>query len=117
MNGKIELQKHAREFVRWMILRMLYAGRPGGVSEIIILQVLQNMDFDCELNDVRQDMDYMRSVGLAEAGQDDLTGCWARLTALGVAVVEYSARAPLGIGRPRRWHGSKKMTPRSTVRC
>lgn len=117
MNGKIELQKYAREFIRWMILRMLYAGRPGGVSELIILRVLQNMDFDRELDDVRQDMDYMRSVGLAAAGQDDLTGCRARLTALGVAVVEYTARVPSGIGRPRRWHSSKKMTPRSTVRC
>ena len=108
MNDKIELQKRAREFVRWMMLRMLYAGRPGGVSELIILRVLQNLDFDCELDDVRQDMDYMHSVGLAEAGQDHLTGCWARLTALGVAVVEYSARTPSGIGRPSRWPSSKR---------
>ena len=108
MNNEIELQKRAHEFVRWMVLRMLYAGRPGGVSELIILRVLQNLDFDCELDDVRQDMDYMCSVGLAEAGQDNLTGCWARLTTLGVAVVEYSACAPSGIGRPRRWSSSKK---------
>jgi hypothetical protein len=108
LNNAIELQKRAREFVRWLILRMLHAGRPGGVSELIILRVLQNLDFNYELDDVRQDMDYMCSVGLAEAGQDNLTGCWARITALGVAVVEYGACAPSGIGRPRRWRISKR---------
>jgi len=100
LNDKIELQKRARELVRWMILRMLYAGRPGRVSELIILRVLKSLDFDCKLDDVRQDMDYMRSVGLAEAGQDNLRGWWARLTALGIAVVEYGARTPSGIGHP-----------------
>ena len=115
MNGKIELKKSAREFVRWVILRMLYAGGPGGVSEITILRVVQTMDLDCELDDVRQDMDYMRSAGLAEVGPNGPTGCRVRLTARGVAVVEYSARAPSGVGRPRRWHSSKKTTPRLTV--
>jgi hypothetical protein len=87
---------------------MLYAGRPGGISEIIILRVLQNLDFDCELDHVRRDMDYLQSIGLAEAGWDDMTGCWARLTALGSAVVEYNKCAPSGIGRPRRWRAAKK---------
>jgi hypothetical protein len=115
MNDKIQLQKPAREFARWMILRMLYAGRPGGVSEAIILRVLQSFDFDCGPDDVHQDLDYMRSVGLAEAGQDELSGCWARVTALGVAVVEYNVRAPSGIGRPRKSRNSKeKTTVRST---
>ena len=91
-----------------MILRMLYAGRPGGVSETIILRVLQDLDFDCELNDVRREMDYLRSLGLAEAGQDDLAGWWARLTAQGVAVVEYNASAPSGVGRPRKSRGSSR---------
>ena len=108
MNDDIELQEPKREFARWMILRMLYAGRPGGVSETIILRVLQSFDFNCELDDVHQDMAYMRSVGLAEAGPDDLTGCRARLSALGAAVVEYSARVPAGIDRPRRWGTAKR---------
>jgi hypothetical protein len=102
LNGKIELQKRAREFVRWMILRMLYAIRPGGVSETIVLGVLQDLNFDCELDDVRQEIDYLRCVGLAEAGQDDLAGGWSRLTVLGVAVVEYNAPAPSRIGRTKR---------------
>ncbi len=108
MNDKIELQEHAREFARWMILRMLYAGRPGGASEIIVLRVLQSLDFYCKSNDVRQDIDYLHSIGLAETGQDSKTRRWARLTELGVAVVEYSAQAPSGIGRPRRSRKPKR---------
>jgi hypothetical protein len=111
LNDKIELQEHAREFARWMILRMLYAGRPGGVSETILLCVLQSLDFNCELDDVRRGMDYLHSVGLAEAGEDGLKGRWARLTELGVAVVEYSAHAPSGIDSPRRWRNSKRRLP------
>jgi hypothetical protein len=108
LNDNIELQQPAREFTRWMILRMLYASRPGAASETIILRVLQNLDFDCELNDVRQAIDYMQSAGLAKAGQNGRTGWRASLTALGMAVVEYGARAPSGIGRPRRWRSPKR---------
>jgi hypothetical protein len=108
LNVKIEMQQPVGEFIRWMILRMLYACRPGRVSETIILRVLQNLEFDCELDDVRQVIDYMQSVGLAEAGQNRLTGWRARLTGLGVAVVEYNAEAPSGIGRPRRWRGPNR---------
>jgi len=108
LDTKIELQEHAREFTRWMILRMLYAVRPGGVCEIILLRVLGSLDFNCELDDVRREVDYLRSVGLAEAGEGRLTGRSARLTELGVAVVEYSAHAPAGIDRPRRRRSSKR---------
>jgi hypothetical protein len=108
LNDKIEPQQPAREFTRWMILRMLYACRPGAASATIMVRVLRNLDFDCELEDVREAVEYMRLAGLAATGQHRRTGWCARLTALGVAVVEYSARAPSGIGRPRRWRSSKK---------
>jgi hypothetical protein len=108
MNDTIELKAPDQEFTRWLILRMLYACRPGTASATIILRVLHGLDFDCEPTDVSRAIDYMCSIGLTETGQNDLTGCWARLTALGVAVVEYNTRAPSGIGRPRRWHNCKR---------
>ena len=108
MDDNIELQQRAREFTRWMILRMLYACRPGAASETIIMRVLQNLDFDCDLDDVREAIEYMQSAGLAETGHHSRTAWRARLTALGVAVVEYNARAPSGIGRPRRWRSAKR---------
>jgi hypothetical protein len=102
LNDKIELQKHDREFVRWLILHMLYAARPGGISDIVILRVLQNLDFDCQVDRLREDLDYLQSVGLAEAGHDDIIGYRAGLTRLGVAVVEYKERVPSGVGRPKK---------------
>jgi hypothetical protein len=108
LNDKIGLEQRTREFTRWMILRMLYACRPGAANERIILRVLQGLDFNCELHDVREAIDYMQLIGLAEARQNRRTGARARLTGLGTAVVEYSTRAPSGVGRPRSWRSSNK---------
>jgi hypothetical protein len=107
LNDKIEPQQHVREFTRWMILRMLYACRPGAATDTIIARVLQNLEFNCAVQDVHEAVEYMQLTGLA-CTQHRRTGWRARLTALGVAVVEYSARAPAGIRRPRRWRSSKK---------
>ncbi len=106
MNHTIETETRTREFIRWMILRMLYACQPGAASETIILRVLQSLDFQCGLDDVRQDLDYLRSIGVAETGGRRVASGRVRLTPLGVAVVEYNTRAPSGIGRPRRSRGS-----------
>ncbi|HJU12181.1 MAG TPA: hypothetical protein VJ728_14955 [Candidatus Binataceae bacterium] len=103
MNPTSESQQRAQDFIRWMILRMLYACRPGTASEEIVVRVLQNLDFDYALEDVRQALDYMESAGLAVIRRTVRNGQRARLTKLGVAVVEYSTPAPSGIGRPRRW--------------
>lgn len=90
-----------------MILRMLYACRPGAATDIVIARVLQNLEFAWSLDDVHEAIDYMQLTGLADI-QQSRTGWRARLTALGVAVVEYSARAPAGIRRPRRWRSSTR---------
>jgi len=108
LNDTFGLEQRTREFTRWMVLRMLYACRPGAANERIILRVLNSLDFNCELDDVREAIDYMQLIGLAEARQNRIRGGSARLTRLGVAVVEYSTRAPTGIGRPRRWRNSKR---------
>ena len=107
LNDKLTQSQPLREFTRWMILRMLYACRPGMASDRLIVRVLQNLEFAWSLDDVHEAIDYMQSTGLADS-QHRRTGWRARLTALGVAVVEYSARAPAGIRRPRKWRGSKR---------
>jgi hypothetical protein len=108
LNDTLGLEPRTREFTRWMVLRMLYACRPGAANERIILRVLNSLDFNCQLDDVRAAIDYMQLIGLTEARQNRTKGASARLTSLGVAVVEYSAHAPAGIGRPRRWRNSKR---------
>jgi hypothetical protein len=107
LHDSVELQQQSSEFARWLILRMLYACRPGAASENIILRVLQSLDFDCGPIDVRQVIDYLQSAGLAVPVRNGRKGWRARLTPLGVAVVEYAAHAPSGISRPRRWRSSK----------
>jgi hypothetical protein len=108
MNDTTELNDQDQRFTRWLILRMLYACRPGAASGTIMLRVLHSLNFDCAPADLSHAIDYMCSAGLAEARRDDLAGWRAHLTALGVAVVEYNAQAPSGIARPRRWRGSKR---------
>lgn len=108
LNNTTGLEHDAREFTRWIILRMLYACRPGAASEKLILRVLQSLELNCDLADVREAIDYMQFIGLAESDKNRLATGRARLTPLGVAVVEYSTRAPSGIARPRRWHKSKR---------
>jgi hypothetical protein len=115
LNNKTEPGKHAREFARWLILRMLYAVRPRDSDEINILRVLQSFDFDCELEHVRQDIDYMAAAGLVQASQESPTRYRARLTTTGTALVEYNAPALSGIARPRRRRNSKMTPPRSTA--
>jgi len=107
MNDKIILDKQRRENARWVILRMLYAGRPIGASEAIIQRVLQDVGLDHTIEEVRREFDYLGSLGLAEVGEDELVGWYARLTAPGVALVEYNAPAPPGIARPRKSRGER----------
>jgi hypothetical protein len=107
LQDNVELQQETGEFARWLILRMLYACRPGAASEQIILRVLQSLEFDCGPGDVRQVIDYLESAGLAIPQRNGRQGWRARLTPLGVAVVEYAAHVPSGISRPRRGRSSK----------
>ncbi len=107
MNDKIDLEKPRREAARLLILRILNAGRPIGASEAIVLRILEDFHFDYTVEDVRREFDYLQSLGLAEAGQDDLVGWWARLTAQGVAVLEHNAPAPAGIAQPRKARGAR----------
>jgi hypothetical protein len=100
LDDKTHFEKTRLETARLLILRTLYAARPIEADETIVLRILNDFHFNCTLDDVRREFDYLRSLGLAEAGQDEALGWWARPTALGVAVVEHNAPVPPGIARP-----------------
>jgi len=102
MNG-VDLEQKQREEARWRTLRVLDAGRPIAVSENIVWRVLNDLRLTLSLNGLRRELDYLRTLDLvAIEGQD--SGTWyARLTARGVDVVEYTIEAPPGIGRPRKY--------------
>ncbi|HXZ87155.1 MAG TPA: hypothetical protein VEF07_01205 [Candidatus Binataceae bacterium] len=102
MNG-VDLEQKQREEARWRTLRVLDAGRPIAVSENIVWRVLNDVRLTLSLSALRRELDYLRTLGLLEIeGQE--TGTWyARLTASGVDVVEYTVSAPPGVGRPRKY--------------
>ena len=83
-----------------LILRTLYAARPIEADEAIVLRILNDFRFNYSLDDVRRELDYLHSLGLVEAGQDETLGWWARPTALGIAMVEHNAPVPAGVARP-----------------
>ena len=97
MDDRTHFEKTRLESARLLILRALYAARPIEAGETIVLRILNDFHFNYTLDDVRRELDYLRSLGLAEAGQDEGLGWWARPTALGVAVVEHNAPVPAGV--------------------
>ncbi|MGH7842856.1 MAG: hypothetical protein ACREQT_15250 [Candidatus Binataceae bacterium] len=99
----MDLGQKQREEARWRILRILDAGRPIGVSEEIILRVLDDVRLPIGPAGVRRELDYLGDLSLAEVEQDEDGLWWAKLTASGVDLVEYTAPAPPGVARPRRY--------------
>jgi hypothetical protein len=106
LDDKTHFEKTRLETARLLILRALYAARPLEAGDTILLRILNDFHFNYTLDDVRREIDYLSLLGLAEAGQDEGLGWWARPTALGIAVVEHNAPVPAGIapsldsGRP-----------------
>jgi hypothetical protein len=99
----MDLSQKQREEARWRILRILDAGRPIGVSESIILRVLDDVRLPIGPVGVRRELDYLRDLRLAEIGDEDGEGWVAKLTASGVDLVEYTVQAPPGVARPKRY--------------
>jgi hypothetical protein len=102
MNG-VDLEQKQREEARWRTLRVLDAGRPIAVSENIVWRILNDVSLSLSISVLRRELDYLRTLGLIEI-EGQQTGTWyARLTARGVDVVEYTIDAPPGVGRPRKY--------------
>lgn len=95
----MEIEQLRREDARWKILRIIDAGRPIGVNESIVRRVLAETSLPFSKAELRRELDYIRNLGLIEIGEAD--GDWfAKASAAGVAVVEYTVTAPAGIARP-----------------
>ncbi|MCL5044025.1 MAG: hypothetical protein M1336_01910 [Deltaproteobacteria bacterium] len=98
-----DIEQKRREEARWRILRVCDAGRPIGVSETIVWRVLSDVHLPLSVSELRRELGYLHDLGLLEV-EDEQADCWhLRLTAAGVDVVEYTAEAPRGVARPRRY--------------
>ncbi len=99
----MDLEQRQREEARWRILRVVDAGRPIAVSEQIVWRVLTDIRIALSLNQMRRELSYLRDLGLVELEGEDCDIWFAKLTAQGVDVVEYTAKAPAGVARPRKY--------------
>jgi len=96
-----DLERVTRETTRWRILVVLDAGRPHPVSEVLVLQVLDDIRLTATPASLRRELDYLEARGLIEIDRSKST--WlAELTHLGVDVVEYTVPVQPGIARPER---------------
>jgi hypothetical protein len=103
MTDAIDIEQKQREEARWRILRVIDAGRPIAVSEQIIWRVLTDIKIRFSLNSVRRELSYLKDHGLIELEGEDADTWFAKLTAKGVDTVEYTASAPAGIARPKKY--------------
>ena len=101
--GTLDFEQKQREEARWRILRVLDAGRPIAVSEDIVWRVLHDIRLPMSASTVRREIDYLRGLGLIEVEGEDTETWYAKLTARGVDVVEYTQAAPAGVARPRKY--------------
>jgi hypothetical protein len=99
----MDLEQKQREEARWRILRVLDAGRPISVSENIVWRVLHDIRMPMSAMSVRRELDYLRKLALIEVEGEDTVTWFAKLTAEGVDVLEYTAASPAGVARPRKY--------------
>src|ERR1700730_9532701 len=99
----MNLEQKQRVEARWRILRVLDAGRPIAVSENIVWRGLHDIRLPMSVSSVRREIDYLRDLGRIEVEGEKTESWFAKLTAQGVDVVEYTVAAPAGIARPRKY--------------
>ncbi len=97
------MNRAQREEARWRILRALDAGRPIGVSETIILRLLQDIKLGLTAHGLRRELSYLEDRGLLQVEGRQGPTWTAELTRLGVDVVEYTVPCEPGIARPEQW--------------
>lgn len=103
MSDAIDLEQRQREEARWRILRVVDAGRPIAVSEQIVWRVLADIKLALSLNQLRRELAYLRDLALVELEGEGMETWFVKLTAAGVDLVEYNAKAPAGVARPKKY--------------
>jgi hypothetical protein len=94
-----KLRRHQVESARWYILVALDAGRPLPVDETILYRTLDDSHFKFSPGELRRELDYLATRQLLVITEED--GAWlAKLTRLGIDLVEYTIECDPGIARP-----------------
>ncbi len=99
----IDLLKVRRESLRWHLLNALDKARPLGALDILLLDVVRCIYADATANELHAQLDYLHGHHFVELTKRP-DGHWhAKLTHIGIDVVEYVADCPVGIARPDKY--------------
>jgi hypothetical protein len=98
-----DIAKARREAVRWLILLTLNAARPVGANELIVMDCVRAAQPDVTERELRLELDYLEERGLLEITCRDCETWFAKLTRIGIDVVEYTVECDPGIARPKKY--------------
>jgi hypothetical protein len=98
-----DITKARRETLRWLILLTLNAARPVGASELIVMDALRQAQPDVTEREARVELDYLEERELVEISGRESPYWFAKLTRIGIDVVEYTVDCDPGIARPKKY--------------
>lgn len=98
----INLPRAEREVTRWTILVALWHARPYGADENLLLNAARDSLLRVTADMIRAEMVSLEKRGLVSVNRAGPIW-WAEISALGEAVVEYRAEAPVDVFRPPKW--------------
>lgn len=95
--------KTRSEFMRWILLLAMNINRPTHSTLRFLLQVVRGEYADATEMQVRRELDYLDSRGIAKVFTDTLGQVSANLTRHGIDLTEYTVPVEPGIARPPKF--------------
>lgn len=99
---KPDMEKARRETNRWLILQCLNCSRPIGAGEALLMSALSDTVQITQL-ELRTELDYLQERELVTITGRDTHQWQAKLTRIGVDLVEYTIPCEPGIARPQKY--------------
>jgi hypothetical protein len=96
------MDKARRETSRWLILQCLNCARPVGASEALLLSAMGDTA-QITPRELRRELDYLEERELLEISGRESPQWTAKLTRIGVDLVEYTIPCEPGIARPQKY--------------
>ena len=100
----MDMDKAARESLRWLILQALYSAQPIGASEQVLFQAIVPSQPLLTSLELRRNLDYLHERELVMiTGKNEQMFWFAKLTRHGIDLVEYTTPMEPGIARPNKY--------------
>ncbi|PID48446.1 MAG: hypothetical protein CR991_11860 [Proteobacteria bacterium] len=100
-----DIVKARREGMRWNIIVALDKARPIGAMDVLLLDVVRCIYADATPNELQQQLDYLAGRKMVDIDKRADGHWYAKLTALGVDIAEYTVECREGIARPKKYWG------------